>query len=333
MNLNNSNNFSTKSNQTTDRDILYEILNTTDNVFRYFSVIVHLAFILVLVISSEIRTRNLLYVNHATVISIAYPILLFGFGNSTANSQSSQFLCTFIGYYRDFTNFTRPFSILIIAVYRYFGVFHINLYKRLNNNNLLLIMPIIMVWFLSIAFPITINKALNTSVMTMLCLNGNSDSRAVSIVYFVINYIVLLVVPNFVTVFFYVRIMLELKRIKSRVWPIKPSLKIATVAILKEPNVRSLMLKKTNGLNYKNEKTFAKHFLLMCTSVILTTSGFCIFYLNNIIPDYFNVLRYWLPVQRVVLSIGVSLVPITSLYFHPGRFRIVRKILTKFFNK
>lgn len=343
----NSSNLSNLTDTFYDENRLFGFVFVADHVFRYFGIIVHAFFILVLIVSPEIRTKNMFYVNHATVVSIFFPIVLFVFmfGDTPNFTDPSlnQALCTVTAYFRDFANFIRPYSILIIAIYRYVAVFHLSFFSRVNKSNLLLITPILITWILSIVFPIIINKSLNTNVSTMLCLNGSTaDSNLISILYFAINFLVLIVIPNFVTMVLYVRIMLELRRMKYRVNRFKISV-MPTTNTSTSSNLASLPAKQTSRnypgavmrssststLSEKREKSFAKHFFFMCTSVILTSAAFSIFYLSQTISNYFNIMYYWLPVLRILVSIGVTLVPITSLYFHPARARLYKWIQTR----
>lgn len=329
-------NFSTNL---TSLDILHGILVNTEHVFRYITIVVHLVFIIVLIASREIRTRNQLYVNHATVTSISYAIFVFGFmfGDTPNFSDPllNTILCTLAGYFRDSINYLRPYSLLIIAIYRYLAVYNLNFFKRINRSNILLLTPIVLVWFLSILFPIILNQALNTYIEPMLCLIGNSDSTTISLLYFLITYTFLLFVPNIITFFLYVRIMIKLKSMKNRVNIIKSSsVPIKRVIASNEPGPMPGMNTTSHvSINYKKEKVFAKHFFLMCISVILTNIGFSIFYMSHIVPNYYEALYYWLPFQRLLSSLGISLVPITSLYFHPARDRFFNRIKTsKYFS-
>lgn len=299
MNL--SNNISTSSS-------LYSSLVTIDQISRYYCLSINLVFIGVLITSREIRTKNLFYVNHATVVNTFYPALLFAyiFGNTPnfADENINTILCTISGYFREFANYIRSYSILLIAAYRYLGVFHVDIYRRVNKSTLLLLSPLGLVWFLCIIIPIIIEKSLKTHLTINLCLNGDSDSLSISIAYFIISYFMQTVLPLTLVIYAYVKIMGKLKRAKK-------------------------VLKLGRLINSRKENRFALHFFLMCLIVVLTSFVFLVFYLNHIIPDYFVSLFYWLPVLRVLVAIGISLVPITSLYFHPKRARLVRIIRSK----
>lgn len=337
---------------TASHDLLFIFVSSSDHVFRYLSLIVHLIFIIVLIITSETRTRNLLYVNHATVISTFYPLIqfFFIFGNTPnfPDPQLNQILCTAAGYFRDLASVIRPYSILIIAIYRYIAVFHLNLFARLNRSNGLLITPIILVWLVSIGIPIVVSKSIGVTVSSFLCINGSSRSIFVAKVYFFI-YCIVLLVPNLTTMALYVRIMIELRHIKRRVritgsrralgiarmtTTIVPSLSSSVVTPVTKTTSSMTHSSKTRPvrirLDSSKEESFAKHFFLMCTAAVLTTSVYLVFYMNQIINNYFAIMYYWQPVLRVIISIGVSLVPITSLYFHPARVHFLNWITIKF---
>ena len=169
--------------------------------------------------SREIRTKNLFYVNHATVVNTFYPALLYAyiFGNTPnfADENINMILCTISGYFREFTNYIRSYSILLIAAYRYIGVFHVDIYRRVNKSTLLLLSPLGLVWLLCIIIPIIIEKSLKTHLTLNLCLNGDSDYLSISIAYFIISYFMQTVLPLTLVIYAYVKIMDKLKRVQK----------------------------------------------------------------------------------------------------------------------
>lgn len=314
------------NNSTSPRpDYLYRVLGTTDHVFRYYCFIVHLVFIVVLMFSPQIRTKNMLYANHATIMNICYPITFLIFiPGPTINypdPKINQILCSIIGYYREFSYLIRPYSILIIAIYRYIGVFHLTLFDRINNSYVLLLTPIGLAWLISIVLPIIITSVLKTKESAILCLSGQSESVLISVLYFVINYSIQVFIPNTAIIVIYVKIMRHLKRIQNK---IKPRESLWTSSLTGSTD--GSRTRRVSRLDSHKEKSFALHFFLMCASVLLTSAVFAVFYQNNVMPNYFVVLYYWLPVLRVIVLTGFSLIPIISLYFHPSRPRLFKYI-------
>lgn len=326
---------------------LFAALLTIDHIFRYYGVLISLIFILVFIFSPSMQTRHFLYVNHATIVSIMYPIIMFVFifGNTpnTSDPNLNQILCTLSAYLREFANYIRPYSILLIAMYRYIAVFHLTFYQRINRSRLLLCIPILFVWVISLLFPICINRLLNTTSTSMLCINGNSESTLISILFFVVSFTIMMILPSIVTIFIYVQIMRELKMVRFRFRQVRTGkvtpivMNAATTSTHKKSNItnsnssiRSSSVASIALVDRKKERQFAVHFILMCASVVLTNVVFSVFYQTNIMPNYFLVLYYYLPVLRILVAIGVSLLPISSLYFHPVRARFTDSLKQKF---
>ena len=216
-----SNNISVYSTIVQPYDHLYDVLITIDQVIRYYGVIVHFIFIIILVFSKKLHSKTLVYLNHATITNSFYCVIVFGytFGDhpSFQNEKINEILCYASEIIWAFAIYIRMYSILLIAVYRYLAVFKMSLYRKINRSYTNLIIPIFVVWAISIGFPLISKYSFNTTSSYIFCLDGFSDSFLNAILYFVFNYTFMIVIPSCSVFFIYIRIIRKLKSIDDKI--------------------------------------------------------------------------------------------------------------------
>jgi hypothetical protein len=104
------------------------------------SVCIHFAYFLLLFVSSKIRQRTFLYVNHAIIVSTLNVLNIFAyvFGSQPnfEDQNLNKTLCTMGEIFWAFMLYQRTYSVLLIAMYRYLAVFKLTVYKKLNDSNL-----------------------------------------------------------------------------------------------------------------------------------------------------------------------------------------------------
>ena len=155
-------------------DYLFKTLNTIDHASRYYCLFVHVVFFIVLAFSKYFHKRPMLYVNHATIVNCFYCIsqtfYIFGDHPALGDETLNEIICSFSEIFWIFCIYIRMYSILLIAVYRYLAVFHLNLYKKLNESFIRLMVPLVLTWMVSIASPLISKYIFNTTHGYTLCL-------------------------------------------------------------------------------------------------------------------------------------------------------------------
>lgn len=306
---------------------LYRVLLTIDHGFRYTTILVHLIFIIILIKSKSLKKRTKLYVNHATIVNCFYTLVMtmyiFFERPDTENQILNNVLCSISEIWWIFSSYVRMYSIFLIAIYRYLAVFRIDIFKKLNNSIVLLVGPIFIVWLLSIMFPIFFKFVLQTSPSRVFCLDGSTPIFTKTILYFIFNYNLIILLPSIIIVGIYIKIMIRIRANSKRV-NINYMFNSSKNDISNSKN--SSNQEKEEAQNLKKQQRFANQFILMCISVIASAFVLSIFSLRDIIPNFFIVFFYPRPLLRIYINCSVMIVPFLSMYYHPHRKIFFRKI-------
>ena len=331
-------------------DYVNIVLNNINIVVAIITLVLHLVYFIIIIFSEELKKRTYLYANHAILASIFYPILLtiylFISYPNTADPNINRILCTLTEIGWVFSRYIRMYSILLIALYRYLAVFYIKWYKKINDSNVLLISPLIIVWIISIFCPIVSKLIFQTDVSPSMCLDGSSQSFGLTLGYFFFNYTIMIFVPAVSILVIYVRITRKLNSMSSifnkpaaanalqnktysdqteNQSPGKTQTTSTRVEIAQNANAGNL----ANKSEKKKEKRFANQFLILCTFMIFTFLGLSIFQLRNIIPGFFTVWINWRIAIRIWVGINIAASPLTSMYFHPSRSKFIKGLKSR----
>jgi hypothetical protein len=284
----------------------------------------------------------MLYSNHATIVNSFYCLIQINYTftdhPNTGNANADEALCTLSEIIWVFAIYIRMYSILLIAVYRYFAVFKIHVYKKLNDSLLYIISPVFLVWFVSLALPLIAKFGFNTTHGYTNCLDGYSNSLTSVIQYFAFNYLLMLIIPSFFVFLIYINIIIKLKRMKNKVSNINNLRETASAieSILRDynsiaasknlPLSHQVYTHTNTGTKINKQQRFANQFISMCIIVIACGIAHSIFSSRALIPNYFVVLYYWRPVLKFYLMVVLSFIPFISLYYHPCRPKLVETI-------
>lgn len=204
----------------------------------------------------------------------------------------------------------RMFSILLIAIHRYLGVFKADLFKRINHSTWSVIAVIVSTWLVAIALTVIDKYAFSTTYSITYCLDGFSPTWLFNLLYAVFFVVLSMFVPAIVIFIIYVLISRKLrslgKKLRTKTTTINANMSTITTT------------SEQGGLNKNREQRFANQFILMCLAVVLNICGISIFSVRALVPNYFVVFYYWRLVVRCWILVMVSLVPVLSLAFNPA---------------
>ena len=307
-------------------DHLMIALLTIDHIVKYYGILIHLIFIIILISSKKLKTRNLLYVNHATITNSFYCIMLLIFTYDDhpklQNEDVNNFLCSIFEISWIFSIYLRMYSILLISLYRYLAVFQINAFKKLNDSLVLLILPLVLIWSISISFPIITKNAFNTKSSYTFCLDGFSSILVNTVLYCVVNYLFMIIIPAITVILIYIKITFKLNKTKSK---FRKSFKYENSSVNTIATIENNKNQASSRTSNTKQKRFANQFILMCSSLIASSFVHAIFSLRTLI-NYFVVFYYWRPVLRAYIIVVISMIPIITLYYHPNRSKLFRRI-------
>jgi len=335
---NNSINFSSSTLISTTppaaQDLLYNNLIIASQVFVYFCVILHGVYFLLVIFAKDLRTRSLIFINHAVLANSFYPLgnLVFQYVDPTtmANHNLVNILCSFFEIFWPFSIYTRMFSILLIAIYRYIAVFKLDLFKKINDSYLYLYTPIAATWIISMALTLIFKYAFKTTYSLTNCLNGFSPIFINSLLNALFYIGLSLILPTMAIVVIYILIAKKLKKLglylnkNSR----PEGLNVMNLSV---ENTSFSQGSATQGtISKKREMRFANQFILMCILVVLTICGIAIFSLRGVIPNYFTVMCYWRSVIRCYVMFFSAIIPVFSFYFNPCRRKIFNFVKSRY---
>lgn len=284
----------------------------------------------------------MLYINHATVVNSFFGIMLtaYNFGNApqTPSKVLNEILCSMSEILWSFVTYVRMYSILLISVYRLIAVFKVHWYKRLNESYVYLLIPIVLVWTVSFLFPIAAKYMFQTTSSAVFCLDGYTTIFINNLLYFIFNYFFMVIAPSTPIVAIYIKIILRLRSLASKV---NPGAKTKSDLANTLTEYSTELTQKTNqtvtsqaeSLNSNKQRRFANQFILMCISVVSSLVILSVLTGRNLIPAYFTPPFFYLrPIFRIYISTSIMIIPIISLYFHPSRAKF-RKGILNIFNK
>lgn len=314
-------------------DHIYISLMLINRLASYYCLFAHFVYLLLLLARRELRKRTLLFINHAVLASLFYPLAMLTLQQihipSLPDRKLSHLLCSAFEIFWPFGIYIRMYSILLIAIHRYMAVFHLKLFKRINDSHILLASPILLAWTLSIMLPLIAKSLFNTTYSNVYCLDGYSTNRISSAFYSVFYVVFSLVLPAISIISIYVSISLRLRRIGNRLNERNSAVGGKTVVLVDGKHVRTMLFLRPTVR--ARELRFANQYILMCLIVILTICFISVFSLKGFIPNFFSVFYYWRPVIRTCILMLASMIPTLSFYFSPTRRRLIKLILDKFF--
>ena len=210
---------STGLNGTESSILMIDALNCIDLTVRCVSSVIFLAYFLLVAWFKDQRTVNLFYVHHANFVNLIYTLIYLSFFNSTSPNLGSEHLndifCHLVEILFGLLKFLRSYSVLLIALYRLSAVYAIDFYRQLNNSCFKIILPVVIVWLLSLMLAISTKYASNTTYSQSLCLDGFSNEMRDSVTYMVVTSILSILVPFSFTLAIYYFIRSKLRKTRK----------------------------------------------------------------------------------------------------------------------
>ena len=309
------------------------VISVVANIFITLSLAIHVFYFILIAFSKSLQKRTLLYSNHAVVANSLYLIVSMFYipapNPSFANPQANANFCAFTEIVWIVSHYIRMYSILLIAVYRFIAVFKIAWYRKLNESIFNLLIPLVVIWAISIGFPFASKYIFQTTYSPLMCLDGYSKYLGSTLGYFFFNYTIMTFIPTVTIIVIYVLITHKLNTLSSL---LNKSRTTGSEQTTNATNQTTSDGQKTSyEVNRRIERKFANQFLIMCTFMVLTVLGLSIFQLRNVIPDYFTV---WSPngitkCIKIWVVCNMAAIPITSIYFHPDRTKFIKRLTAK----
>ena len=313
------------------------IVNYMDQINRVFSALVFLIYFVLIIFIKELRKLNLLYVHHANLTGFAFVIMfLFYFDTITAPTFSSPYLNDLFCKITEATwimlKYLRPYSILLIAAYRFIAVFNNSLFKQLNSSTLNMLIPLVGVWVLSALALVGTKFGFNTTYGNLLCLDGFSAKMENIVNYLIVSSVLSILVPFSLTTIIYVLIKMKLEKNSAKFTQSNASKLTSSLTRTVASTTREISSMRISNLNSshldeaqltrKSKQEWKKNTRLNMQLILLNICYiicFCmslIFNFRYIIPNFSEKLLYFRQIIRIINILSQAMVPVISLYFN-----------------
>lgn len=314
-------------------DYNYLAFEQMDNVFKFISLFLHVVYLLLLVISSHTRRRQLLFVNHAIIVSFVYSLILLAFvfrdKPNFDSAHLNELICTISEIVWSLSYFARMYSILLIAVYRYIATYKLSLFKRINKSRINLAVWIVLMWVVSIGLSLTAKFAFSTTYGETMCLDGQSTYLVNSLLNFLFKLVLSVIIPGTLILVLNGLILKKLKSfgVTSGLAQINTQLALVSNNYNSSSNRVHIgdLISRERRFHMRSEARFSHQFTILGICVIVNSCVFSFFQLRSLLPNYNTTkLNHVRIVSRMLNSAALCFLPAFSLYFHPFRDRLVK---------
>ena len=197
---------------------LNQYVNYIDFAVRSYDLVIHLIYFSYILLKKncELRSRTYLFLHNINIstltISLVYVAYINNRSPSFANTTINAVLCVLTELFWSLIKYARVFSLLLLAIYRYIGCFHVQLFKKINSNLIYIYGLISISWIFSLIIPTIFKFALGTTNSIYFCTDGYApDQLNKSIIYYVINTFLSSILPTAFITLLYIKIYLKLK--------------------------------------------------------------------------------------------------------------------------
>ena len=148
----------------------------------------------------NMQKKNFFYAHHSNFCSFLYCLLFVCFISgerpSFDNDSLNDTLCQITAIAWAVIKTLQSYSIMLLALYRYLAVYHPASFKKLNKSNKTLMIPILIIWVLSIGIFLATKFGFDTSYGYSYCFDGYSQTGfAHELNYFIVFSVFSILIP------------------------------------------------------------------------------------------------------------------------------------------
>lgn len=331
-------------------DIIFQF----DAALRFSSAFVHLFYFYLVFKVDSMRKRTHIYLHHSILIGFLFNLHYLFFYNFTkpnfGDAVLNAVICNISEELWTMLKNLRTYSIALIALYRFIGVFKTHLYKEINKSifRVLLLLFLLYVWLIIVL--VATKYGFGTTYGSLYCFDGYSPNVQNSLNYFIVQSVVGFLLPTLYSLLAYVLIKRKLNdsaaktKIDGQINPSKYNIELATIDHLTECITNNPSANHTNAsFNSKNmsaittirniskDKQSANQLIIMnilemlsCLMVI----GLGMRYLFPSLNDYYNVTRFLLRFFNLLFQ---AIIPVTVIVYNPMLWKAAKKCVMSLF--
>jgi hypothetical protein len=269
---------------------LLQFLIKADHAIKILVLIEHLIYFVFVLFIKRLQLRSLILLHNVNLIHLlisAHYVLIINqkssdFGYKTVDEN----LCRVSVFIWGLLKFQRSHSLLLLSFQRLIAVYKASLFKKLTNSTLCIFSAILFTWLAALLTFLFTKYMFSTTYGYIYCLDGFSKNQMNSILYFIINSAISIVLPTLAVLVFYFLIIKRLKMISASVNKIR-----------------------------EDENKKAHQFLIM--NILIALSSFIGIFngIKNLSVFSFN--TYFISTVSILNSLSLSIIPVVSTAFNP----------------
>lgn len=308
MNSENSNEFFTWE---SNGSISAEILKYAEILVRVGCLTTHLTYFVVLINIKKLRTQTHFFMHHMNLVGLLYVVHhMFYFYYShpiNMDPETSNLLCTLSEIFWGMLKYLRPYSLVLLAIYRYIAITNVRTFKIINQSSYMIVSSVIILWTMAFVIFMVMKISFSTTYEFYNCLDGYAINWHSLINYYVFTTFFAELVP-FVLIFVMTIIILHTLKVKMiKLTP--PKLVINSIyQIYPDPraNIQSYVM---DGINFDRKLTKKLILLTIFYFFVILTS-----FLFNLKIVFTDVYLYRLCLRMINLFFQAT-IPILSIYY------------------
>lgn len=165
---------------TTSNQIFYlnSTINYVENGIRISTISIYTFYFIFLIIVKKFQERQLIYLHHVNligfIVSIHYVCYIASPKPNFEDEMTNSVLCTISSFVWTITNFLRIYSLVLLALYRYFAVYKINFYRKWTRSLWKIWLGIFVAWISCLIITFVLKYSFNTTYSVFYCFEGNN---------------------------------------------------------------------------------------------------------------------------------------------------------------
>ncbi|RNA29407.1 hypothetical protein BpHYR1_013244 [Brachionus plicatilis] len=233
----------------------YYVANYIDWSFRIISLLVHIFYAIIVLSKKQLQTRTYVFMHHVNFVSFAYILHFVAFFDTRTASYGQNFtlevaFCTLSEIFWSLLAYMRTYSILLLALYRYWAVYWIKMYRLINTNTVYIYAAILAAWLGSLLLTLVFKYAFSTTHSVYFCTPGYSDNLLVIVISQCLTNVICNIVPVTLVAVLYARILKKLRESKKNL---------------------NRFTRQQSGFSKRKEFELAKQFIFVNTFTILSS--------------------------------------------------------------
>lgn len=338
------NNLSNNTNKSTalvlQESLFISILSYVDFVNRISSILIFAGYFTLVFFNKKLQNKNLFYVHHSNFVGFLFCLMyIFYFSSNQPNFTDpnlNDLYCKLTEIAWSMLKYLRPFSLLIVALYRFLGVFYNNFFKKINKSKFYIFLPVFVVWMFTIVVFLSTKFGLQTTYGSLYCIDGYSNIFENRLTYLILTSFISIFLPFSSILIIYIAIRIKINTFPSNskirrlahstasIQPVGFETKISSISAMDDfssnklearPNSSSHASKKKSEMS-KNKK-FNEQLIAMGVCYLMCFLVSFVLNFRYIIPNFNVYFYYYRQLLRILNILFQSMVPIISLYNDP----------------